>query len=252
LAEEGTLQQGLRPAAPEGPGGRRVQSSTASRERGMHEGEGAGSGERPVALLALEPTHRRRALEDVLVDAGFDVRHAPRDEGRDAGEGVGEAASGGLSVPAAAGPGALVLLAGVPRPDDSTPAAVAALRAAGWDHVVVVGGDVRPTAVARALGRGARGFLVAAPGPPDLSADPAPVTRAVPVIDVGGQERTLSAREVQVLALAADGLSNPEIARELGLSALTVKSHLARMTRRLGARDRAHLVLLALRAGVIA
>ena len=165
---------------------------------------------------------------------------------------VGETAAGGLAVPTAAGPGALVLLAGVPRPDDSTPAAVAALRAAGWDHVVVVGGDVRPTAVARALGRGARGFLVAAPGPVELSADAAPVARAVPVADVGGQERTLSAREVQVLALAADGLSNPEIARELGLSALTVKSHLARMTRRLGARDRAHLVLLALRAGVIA
>jgi DNA-binding NarL/FixJ family response regulator len=221
----------------------------------MREGEDSahpafGSGERPVALLALEPTQRRRALEDVLVDAGFDVRHAPRDG--DAGPPAVGATACGPVVPTAAGPGALVLLAGVLRPDDSTPAAVAALRAAGWDHVVVVGGDVRPTAVARALGRGARGFLVAAPGPVDLSADPAPVARAVPVADVGGQERTLSAREVQVLALAADGLSNPEIARELGLSALTVKSHLARMTRRLGARDRAHLVLLALRAGVIA
>jgi DNA-binding NarL/FixJ family response regulator len=221
----------------------------------MREGEDSahpafGSGERPVALLALEPAQRRRALEDVLVDAGFDVRHAPRDD--DAGQVAGGAAACRPVVPTAAGPGALVLLAGVPRPDDSTPAAVAALCAAGWDHVVVVGGDVRPTAVARALGRGARGFLVAAPGPVDMSTDPAPVARAVPVADVGGQERTLSAREVQVLALAADGLSNPEIARELGLSALTVKSHLARMTRRLGARDRAHLVLLALRAGVIA
>jgi len=47
-------------------------------------------------------------------------------------------------------------------------------------------------------------------------------------------------------------MSNPEIAVELGLSALTVKSHLSRMNRRLGARDRAHLVLLALRAGAIA
>jgi DNA-binding CsgD family transcriptional regulator len=230
----------------------------------MHDGADAahpafGSGERPVALLALEPAQRRRAMEDVLVDAGFDVRHAARDDkgaggdtGADRRRDVGGIPSGGLVVPHAAGPGALVLLAGVPRPDDSTPAAVAALRAAGWDHVVVVGGDVRPTAVARALGTGARGFLVAAPCPPDPTADPAPVARAVPVADVGGQERTLSAREVQVLALAADGLSNPEIARELGLSALTVKSHLARMTRRLGARDRAHLVLLALRAGVIA
>jgi DNA-binding CsgD family transcriptional regulator len=223
----------------------------------MREGEGSahpafGSGERPVALLALEPAQRRRALEDVLVDAGFEVRHALRDDDDDDAGPVAGGAAAGRHVPMAAGPGALVLLAGVPRPDDSTPAAVAALCAAGWDHVVVVGGDVRPTAVARALGRGARGFLVAAPGSVDLSTDPAPVARAVPVADVGGQERTLSAREVQVLALAADGLSNPEIARELGLSALTVKSHLARMTRRLGARDRAHLVLLALRAGVIA
>jgi DNA-binding NarL/FixJ family response regulator len=182
----------------------------------------------------------------VLVDAGFDVRHAEQD---------GPATPGAepAAVPAAAGPGALVLLAGVPRPDDRTPAAVAALRAAGWDHVVVVGGNAAPAAVARALGTGARGFLLAAPGlPSDGFADAAPPTHAVPVADVGGRARTLSAREVQVLALAADGLSNPEIARELGLSALTVKSHLARMTRRLGAHDRAHLVLLALRAGVIA
>lgn len=205
--------------------------------------EALGSGTRPVALLVLEPAECRKALEDVLVDAGFDVRHAGQGD---------EAPADSLAVPAAAGPGALVLLGGVPRPDDRTPAAVAALRAAGWDHVVVVGGDAAPTAVARALGRGARGFLLAAPGRPDPSAAATAVAGAVPVADAGGRERVLSAREVQVLGLAADGLSNPEIARELGLSALTVKSHLARMTRRLGARDRAHLVLLALRAGVIA
>jgi DNA-binding NarL/FixJ family response regulator len=198
---------------------------------------------RPVALLALEPAERRKALEDVLAAAGFEVRHAARASG---------GAADRLDVPAAAGPGALVLLGGVPRPDDRTPAAVAALCAAGWEHVVVIGGDAAPTAVARALGKGARGFLVAAPGRPEPSAAAAPVVRAVPIADAGGRERTLSAREVQVLALAAEGFSNPEIARELGLSALTVKSHLARMTRRLGARDRAHLVLLALRAGVIA
>jgi len=209
--------------------------------------EALGSGPRPVALLVLKPADCRKALEDVLVDAGFDVRHAGPGDGH--GD---EAPADILAVPAAAGPGALVLLGGVPRPDERTPAAVAALRAAGWDHVVVVGGDAAPTAVARALGRGARGFLLAAPGRPDPSAVATAVVGAVPVADAGGRERALSAREVQVLALAADGLSNPEIARELGLSALTVKSHLARMTRRLGARDRAHLVLLALRAGVIA
>lgn len=205
---------------------------------------------RPVALLALEPADRRTALESVLVDAGFDVRHAAQDS---AG---GEPAADRIVIPAAAGPGALVLLGGMPRPDSRAPTAVpdivSALRAAGWDHVVVVGGDAAPTAVSCALGRGARGFLLAAPRTQGPSVAATPLVRAVPVADAHGRACTLSAREVQVLALAADGLSNPEIARELGLSALTVKSHLARMTRRLGARDRAHLVLLALRAGVIA
>jgi DNA-binding NarL/FixJ family response regulator len=187
------------------------------------------------------------------------VRHAASDGVASAG---GDADPAGIVVPAAAGPGALVLLDGVPRPDEHPPPAVpevvSALRAAGWDHVVVIGGDARSTAVAHALGRGARAFLVAARGSSasNTSAEAATGSssscKAVPVVDVGGRESTLSAREVQVLALAADGLSNPEIARELGLSALTVKSHLGRMTRRLGARDRAHLVLLALRAGVIA
>jgi DNA-binding NarL/FixJ family response regulator len=186
------------------------------------------------------------------------VRHAASDGVASAG---GDADPAGIVVPAATGPGALVLLDGVPRPDEHPPPAVpevvSALRAAGWDHVVVIGGDARSTAVAHALGRGARAFLVAARGSSTSNTSAEAATgssscKAVPVVDVGGRESTLSAREVQVLALAADGLSNPEIARELGLSALTVKSHLGRMTRRLGARDRAHLVLLALRAGVIA
>ena len=90
--------------------------------------EALGSGPRPVALLVLEPTECRKALEDVLVDAGFDVRHV----GPGGGQGA-EAPTDGLAVSAAAGPGALVLLGGVTRPDERTPAAVAALRAAGSD-----------------------------------------------------------------------------------------------------------------------
>jgi DNA-binding CsgD family transcriptional regulator len=61
----------------------------------------------------------------------------------------------------------------------------------------------------------------------------------------------LSGREVEVLRLVADGRSNKEIGDELGLSALTVKSHLARIARKLGTGDRAEMVALAMRAGVI-
>ncbi len=61
----------------------------------------------------------------------------------------------------------------------------------------------------------------------------------------------LSAREVEVLALVACGRSNRDIGTELHLSALTVKSHLARIARKLGTGDRAEMVAVALRAGVI-
>ncbi len=66
-----------------------------------------------------------------------------------------------------------------------------------------------------------------------------------------GSVTELSAREIEVLQGVADGRSNGDIAAELRLSPLTVKSHLARIGRKLGTGDRAHAVLLALRAGVI-
>jgi DNA-binding NarL/FixJ family response regulator len=62
----------------------------------------------------------------------------------------------------------------------------------------------------------------------------------------------LSARELQILTAAANGLENAEIGRQVFLSAFTVKSHLQRAYRKLGARDRAHAVALALTARLIA
>ena len=61
----------------------------------------------------------------------------------------------------------------------------------------------------------------------------------------------LSGREIEVLQLVGNGRSNKEIGVSLGLSALTVKSHLARVARKLGTGDRAEMVMLTLRAGVI-
>ena len=54
-----------------------------------------------------------------------------------------------------------------------------------------------------------------------------------------------------MLQHVANGRSNKEIGASLGLSALTVKSHLARIARKVGTGDRAEMVMLALRAGVI-
>ncbi len=62
----------------------------------------------------------------------------------------------------------------------------------------------------------------------------------------------LTARELGVLELVAAGRTNRKIGEELGLSALTVKSHLARISRKLGTGDRAELVAIVMRAGRIA
>lgn len=61
----------------------------------------------------------------------------------------------------------------------------------------------------------------------------------------------LTDRELAVLGLVADGRSNREIGRLLGLSSLTIKSHLARISRKLGTGDRAGLVARAIRAGAL-
>jgi DNA-binding NarL/FixJ family response regulator len=59
----------------------------------------------------------------------------------------------------------------------------------------------------------------------------------------------LSAREREVLALVAAGISNKGIARELQVSPNTVKFHIAAILEKLGAATRAEAVVAALRRG---
>lgn len=61
----------------------------------------------------------------------------------------------------------------------------------------------------------------------------------------------LTNRELEVMKLAADGKSNDEIARGLHLSVLTVRTHVQRAMSKLGARDRAQLVVLAYKNGLV-
>lgn len=65
-----------------------------------------------------------------------------------------------------------------------------------------------------------------------------------------GLER-LTEREREVMALVGMGLSNEEIARRLVVSPLTAKTHVSRTMVKLGARDRAQLVVLAYESGLV-
>lgn len=65
-------------------------------------------------------------------------------------------------------------------------------------------------------------------------------------------DEKLTAREMQVLCLLAEGLSNRQIARRLGLSVRTVESHLTHIYARLGVGSRTEALLLAQRKGWLA
>ncbi|NYJ02638.1 DNA-binding NarL/FixJ family response regulator [Nocardioides thalensis] len=61
----------------------------------------------------------------------------------------------------------------------------------------------------------------------------------------------LTNREREVVALVAHGLSNDEIAERMVLSPMTAKTHVSRAMTKLGARDRAQLVVLAYQSGLV-
>ena len=121
-----------------------------------------------------------------------------------------------------------------------------------------------------ALRAGASGFLLKDLEAPDLLAAIhvvakgdallAPrVTRRLIEAFARSPERTLAppsldeltAREREVLGLVGAGLSNGEIADRLVVSPLTAKTHVSRLLMKLGARDRAQLVVVAYESGLV-
>lgn len=126
---------------------------------------------------------------------------------------------------------------------------VEALRAGASGFLVK---DIRPADLLTAIRTVAAGESLLSPGPTARliarvlaapAATPAPLSEAGP--------DGLSERERQVLALVARGLNNAGIAEALGLSPLTAKTHVSRITGKLGARDRAQLVIVAYESGLV-
>ncbi|WP_406126693.1 response regulator [Streptomyces sp. NBC_00989] len=123
--------------------------------------------------------------------------------------------------------------------------------------------------VVEALRAGASGFLVKDTRPAELLdairtvaagealLSPGPTSRLIarflrgPAAPATGGPDCLSERERGVLALVARGLNNTEVAEALGLSPLTAKTHVSRIMGKLGARDRAQLVIVAYESGMV-
>jgi DNA-binding NarL/FixJ family response regulator len=70
-------------------------------------------------------------------------------------------------------------------------------------------------------------------------------------IDIPPGLDALTPREREILVLTASGLSNEQIANQLFVSPSTAKTHVARAMTKLGARDRAQLVVFAYQAGLV-
>jgi two-component system nitrate/nitrite response regulator NarL len=132
-------------------------------------------------------------------------------------------------------------------------------------RVVFVSAYYDSDVVYGALGSGACGYLskdstgeeicdalvAAARGRTTLGADvQAAVAREIRRRS-GDEERLLTAREDEVLRMTADGMSAPNIARELHLGATTVKTHLQRVYEKLGVSDRAAAVAEAMRRDIL-
>ena len=68
---------------------------------------------------------------------------------------------------------------------------------------------------------------------------------------MGGSIEPLTGRELEVLRLLAQGLTNPEIGARLGVSRGTVKVHVEHIIAKLGASDRTQAVVWAYRTGFV-
>jgi DNA-binding NarL/FixJ family response regulator len=219
-------------------------------------------GDTPIKVLLADDERLVRSGFKMLIDVEDDI------------EVVGEATDGAEAVERARATRPDVVLMDIRMPKlDGIQATGQIVRTHGLQHVRVLILTTYETDayVFEALQAGASGFLLKDAGPAEL-------LHAIRVVAAGDallapritrrligqftaqraaastgekQLAVLTRREREVLALVGQGLSNEEIGAELCLSPATARTHVSHAMLKLGARDRAQLVVIAYRTGLV-
>ena len=201
-------------------------------------------------LIADDHPVVRSGLRGMLAaDPGFEV--------------VGEAADGTEAVALSLRERPDVVLMDLRMPDLDGASATAEIRARHPETQILVLTTYDTDAdIVRAIEAGAIGYLLKDVPHEEITRAVRAAARGEPVLAPAVAERlmerargaasdALTAREIDVLQLAAQGLSNSEIAKELFVSATTVKAHLTHIYRKLGVGDRTAAVTTALERQII-
>jgi DNA-binding NarL/FixJ family response regulator len=173
---------------------------------------------------------------------------------------VGEAENGREGVDLAASLIPDVVLMDLRMPVLDGASATAEITAAGTSRVLVLTTYDTDGDILRAVEAGATGYLLKDTPRDQLLAAVRAAARGETVLAPplaaklmrqvrGGDQMT--PRELEVLALVARGMSNPDIARELFIGEATVKSHLLHVFDKLGVSDRTAAVTQALERGLL-
>jgi DNA-binding NarL/FixJ family response regulator len=214
-----------------------------------------------ISVLLVDDQELVRAGFRALLDAQDDL------------EVVGEAGDGEQAVSAAAQLRPDVVLMDIRMPE--TDGLEATRRIAGDPglqgvRIIILTTFELDEYVFEAIRAGASGFLVKDTRPADLINAVRVVARGDALLSPGvtrrliaefatrakvppssGALEELTDRERQVMALAATGLTNDEIAAQLIVSPATAKTHISRAMIKLGVRDRAQLVVAAYESGLV-
>ena len=157
-----------------------------------------------------------------------------------------------------------VVLASSESHHDEPPEDLIALAARdGAPAIMVLAPDLQPNWTAEALRAGIRAVLPGDLGPREILAAIEAVAAGLVVLHpqdlpvlasdraLPAAQQTLSPREIQVLAMLAEGLGNKTIAWKLGISEHTVKFHVASIMTKLNAGSRTEAVTQGIRRGLI-